>query len=135
MSIPVPTGKEATVLFKGLANLASLVKQAQQMGGKMKGIQERMKTERVTGSAGGGMVQVEVNGLGEMLRLTIDPALVEKGEREMIEDLVPAAVNQAVAKAKQLHTEAMQSLTEGLDVPGLDEALAKVTGADSTEDA
>lgn len=121
-------------MFKGLANFASLMKQAQQMGGKMKGIQEQMKAERAVGSAGGGMVQVEVNGLGEMLRLTIDPALVERGEREMIEDLVPAAVNQAQEKAKQLHSQAMQSLTEGMDVPGLDEALAKVTGTGTSED-
>jgi DNA-binding YbaB/EbfC family protein len=107
------------------------MKQAHQMGGKMKGIQERMKAERVSGSAGGGMVQAEVNGLGEMLRLTIDPVLVERGDREMIEDLVPAAVNQAQAKARQLHGEAMQSLTEGLNVPGLDEALANMTGTDT----
>ena len=108
------------------------MKQAQQMGGKMKGIQEQMKAERVTGSAGAGMVQAEVNGLGEMLRLTIDPALIERGDREMIEDLVPAAVNQAQEKARQLNSEAMQSLTEGMDVPGLDEALAKITGTDTS---
>lgn len=117
-------------MFKGLANLASLMKQAQQMGGKMQDIQQKLKTERVVGTAGGGMVEVEANGLGEIIRLKIDPALVEKGEREMIEDLVPAAVNQANARAKQLHTEAMQSLTEGMDLPGLNDALAKITGQD-----
>ena len=79
------------------------------------------------GKTGGGMVEVEVNGLGEVLRLTIDPQLVERGEREMIEDLVPAAVNQALAKAKQLHVEAMQSMTRDLDVPGLNEAIAQLT--------
>jgi DNA-binding YbaB/EbfC family protein len=119
-------------LFKGLANLASIVKQAQQMGGKVQDIQQKLKAERVVGSAGGGMVEVEANGLGEILRLKIDPALVEKGEREMIEDLVPAAVNQANARAKQLHTEAMQSLTEGMELPGLNDALAKITGTDPT---
>lgn len=119
-------------MFKGLANLASMMKQAQQMGGKMQGIQQKLKAERVVGTAGGGMVEVEANGLGEILRLKIDPALVEKGEREMIEDLVPAAVNQANARAKQLHTEAMQSLTEGIELPGLNDALAKITGTDPT---
>jgi DNA-binding YbaB/EbfC family protein len=106
------------------------MKQAQQMGGKMQDIQQKLKTQRVVGTAGGGMVEVEANGLGEIIQLKIDPALVEKGEREMIEDLVPAAVNQANARAKQLHSEAMQSLTEGMELPGLNDALAKITGQD-----
>ena len=115
-------------MFKGLANIATLLRQAQQMGTKMQGVSEQLKTQRASGSAGGGMVQVEVNGLGEVLRLTIDPAL---SDREMIEDLVPAAVNQAQVKARELHMRAMQSLATELDVPGLDEALANMTGGDS----
>jgi len=115
-------------LFKGLANIASLMKQAQQMGSKMQAVQDELKTQRAVGAAGGGMVEVEVNGLGEMLRLSIDPALIERGEREMIEDLIPAAANQAQAKAKQLHVEAMKSVTDGLNVPGLDEAMGQITG-------
>ena len=114
-------------MLKGLGNIASLMKQAQQMGGQLQQINERLKSQRATGAAGGGMVEVEVNGLGEVLRVAIDPALVERGEREMIEDLLPAAANQALAKAKQLHVEAMQSLTEGLDMPGLNEAISKIT--------
>lgn len=114
-------------MFKGLANLGSLMRQAQQMGSKMKDINEKLKQQRATGSAGGGMVEVEVNGLGEMLKLKIDPMLVDKGDREMIEDLVPAAVNQAQAKAKELHMQAMQSMTDGLDVPGLSDAIAEMT--------
>jgi DNA-binding YbaB/EbfC family protein len=109
-------------------NIASLMRQAHQVRGKMEEISERLRGERVTGSAGGGMVEVEVNGLGEVLRVKIEPALVERGEREMIEDLLPAAVNQAVARSKQLHFEAMKSLTEGLDMPGLNEAIAQITG-------
>ena len=120
-------------MFKGLANLASIMKQAQQMGGKVQELQQRLKSERVVGTAGGGMVEVEANGLGEIIRLTIDPTLVENNEREMIEDLVPAAVNQANAKAKQLHADMMKSVTEGLDLPGLDGALAKLTGTDPAE--
>lgn len=114
-------------MFKGLANIASLLRQAQQMGTKMQGISDQLRVQRATGSAGGGMVQVEVNGLGEVLKLTIDPAL---SDREMIEDLVPAAVNQAQAKARELHMRAMQSLATDLDVPGLDEALANMTGGE-----
>jgi DNA-binding YbaB/EbfC family protein len=115
-------------MFKGLGNLASIMKQAQQMGGKMQALNERLKDERATASTGAGMVEVEVNGLGEVLRVNIDPSLVESGDREMIEDLLPAAVNQAVLKARQLHAEAMKSVTDELNVPGLDEAMSKLTG-------
>ena len=115
-------------MFKGLANIATLMRQAHQMRGKMDEINQRLRDERVTGSAGGGMVEVEINGLGEVLRVTIEPALIERGEREMIEDLLPAAVNQAIARSKQFHVEAMKSLTEGLDMPGLNEAIAQITG-------
>jgi DNA-binding protein YbaB len=78
------------------------------------------------------MVQVEVNGLGEVLRVRIDPTLVARGEREMIEDLLPAAVNQAVAKANQLRLEAMQNMAQELNVPGLDAALAQLSGANDS---
>ncbi|EAQ81632.1 YbaB/EbfC family nucleoid-associated protein [Blastopirellula marina] len=111
-----------------LGGMVNMVRQAQEMGGKMQGLQEELRTKRVTGSAGGGMVEVEMTGTGEMLSLRIDPDLVARGEREIIEDLVPAAVNQASAKAKQLHAEMMQSLTSGMNVPGLDDALAQMTG-------
>jgi len=121
-------------LFKGLANLASLMKQAQSMGGKMREIQAELQAKRVTGEAGGGMVTVEVNGLGEILKLTIDPQLIERGEREMIEDLTPAAVNQAIARSKQLHVEAMKSMTGGVNLPGLDDALSKIAGMDAAPD-
>ena len=117
-------------MLKGLSNLASMMKQAQQMGSKMQEVQEQLKNQRTTGAAGGGMVEVEVNGNGEMLRLSIDPALIERGEREMLEDLIPAAANQANAKAKQLHAEAMQSVTQGMNLPGLDEAMSQITGGE-----
>ena len=104
------------------------MKTAQQMGGKMKGIQEGLKAARASGSAGGGMVEIEVNGLGDVLRAKIDPSLFDSGDREMLEDLLPAAINQAQGKAKQLHQEAMQSITDGLNLPGLGEALSQLTG-------
>lgn len=121
-------------MFRGLGNMASLLRQAQQMGGKMQAINDQLKAQRATGTAGGGMVEVEVNGLGQVMALKIDPALVDRGEREMIEDLVPAAVNQALAKAKQLHLDAMRSMTDGLDVPGLQEAFSRLTGGNQHEE-
>ena len=121
-------------MFKGLGNLGSMLKQAQEMGTKMQGLTEELKTRRATGSSGGGMVEVEANGAGEILKVRIDPTLFKQNDVEMIEDLIPAAVNQAITKTKQMHAEAMQSMTGGLNLPGLDEALASVTGNTLPED-
>jgi DNA-binding YbaB/EbfC family protein len=114
-------------MFKGLADLASVMRQAQQIKGKMEDVNRRLKGERVTASTGGGMIQVEANGLGEVVRVSIEPDLVQNGEREMIEDLLPAAFNQAVEKSKQLQAEAMKSVTDGLNLPGLDQALSQLS--------
>ena len=86
------------------------------------------KLEISEGVAGGGMVEVEMNGLQQMTKLTIEPSLVEKNEREMLEDLIPAAVNEAIQKSKELHVEEMKSLTDGFNIPGLDSAIEKFTG-------
>lgn len=115
-------------MFKGLANLGSIMKQAQQMGGKVEEMNAQLRQQRATANAGGGMVEVEVNGLGEVIKLTIDPLLIEKNERDMIEDLVPAAVNQAIKKSHELRAEAMKGLTSGIELPGLDDAIAKFSG-------
>ncbi len=115
-------------MFKGLSNLGALLRQAQQLGGRMHEIGEELKKRRATGSAGGGMVVIEVNGLMEVLRCQIDPQLFAGGDRELIEDLVATAVNQAIAKGKQMHGEVLRDLTGGADVPGLGEALSKFLG-------
>jgi DNA-binding YbaB/EbfC family protein len=121
-------------MFKSLgslANLGALVKQAQEMGGKMQALQEQLKTKRATGSAGGGLVEVDVNGLGDALAVRIDPSLIQKGERELIEDLLPAAINAAQAKAKELHAEAMQTLAGDLPIAGLSDALQQLSGGNA----
>lgn len=120
-------------MFKGLGNLAnlgSMLKQAQQMGTKMKALNEELKSKRVTGSAGGGMVEVDANGTGEILAVRIEAELFAKGDREMIEDLLPAAVNQALEKGKQLHAQAMQGITGDLNLPGLQDALADLANGE-----
>jgi DNA-binding YbaB/EbfC family protein len=104
------------------------MKQAQQMGGRVEDMNAQLRQQRATANAGGGMVEVEVNGLGEVIRLTIDPMLVENNERDMIEDLVPAAVNQAIQKSHALRAEAMKSLTSGMELPGIEDAIAKFSG-------
>jgi hypothetical protein len=117
-------------LFKGLGNLAqfgSIVKQAQEMSSRLQSVGDALKEKRVTGTAGGGLVVVETNGLGEVLAVRIDPSLVDEGDREIIEDLLPAAFNQANAKVKQLHSDAMQSVTQAIDLPGLRELVERLT--------
>jgi DNA-binding YbaB/EbfC family protein len=121
-------------VFKGLGNLANLgalVKQAQEMGGRMQAMQDELRAKRTTGAAGGGLVEVDVNGLAEVLAVRIDPSLVEKGEREMIEDLLPAAFNAAQQKARQMHAEAMQSIAGGLPLGGLQDALSQLSSGGS----
>ncbi len=115
-------------MFKELAGLGSLMKQAQEIGGRMQGLNEQMRHLRATGSAGGGMVEIEVNGLMEVLSCRIDEALMAQGDRELLEDLIVTAVNQATAKGKELHAEAMKEITGSLNVPGLDDALGKFLG-------
>lgn len=113
-------------MFKGLGNLANLggmLKQAQEMGGRLEQLTEQLKTKRVTGAAGGGLVEVEANGVGEVLAVRIDPSLFEKQDRELLEDLLPAAIKAAQNKAKELHSEAMSELTGGLNLPGLSDML------------
>ncbi|QDS97724.1 YbaB/EbfC family nucleoid-associated protein [Adhaeretor mobilis] len=120
-------------MLKGLGNLANLpgmLKQAQEMGGKMQQLGEQLKEKRVTGSSGGGMVEVEANGIGEVLAVRLDPSLVEKQDQELLEDLLPAAINAAQQKAKALNAEMMQELTGGLNLPGLGDALGSLTGED-----
>jgi len=111
----------------------SLLKNAQQISGKMQELNEELKKRRVTGTAGGGMVEIEANGLLEAIRCQIDPQLIAQGDRELIEDLVVVAMNQAVAQGKQIHGELARSLTGGMGLPGLDEAIAKFTGSGEEE--
>lgn len=119
-------------MFGALGNLTSMLRQAQQIGGRLEGINVELKNRRVVGSAGGGMVEVEVNGLQEVLNCKLDPGLVSGGDRELLEDLVRAATNDAISKSKQLYAEAMKSLMGGMELPGLNEVLSKLTGGDGS---
>ncbi len=112
-------------MFKELAALGSFWKQAQQLGGRMKELTEELRVRRVTGSAGGGLVEIDVNGLVEVVRCRVDPALLAQQDRELLEDLIASATNQAIGKAKELHAEAMRSLTGGMQLPGLEKLMGK----------
>jgi DNA-binding YbaB/EbfC family protein len=115
-------------MFKGLSAFSSIIKQAQQMGQRMRELNDELRKRRVTGTAGGEMVEVEVNGLLEVLRCQIQPQLLNPSDRELLEELVVAATNQALAKARQLSAEAMKELGGGLEVPGLEDMLGKLLG-------
>ena len=115
-------------MFKGLGDLASLMKQASQMKGLVGEMQEKLSRLRVTGTAGGGMVQVEVSGDQKETACTISDSLAATGDREMLEDLVVAATNQAMEKAREAAAGEMNQLAGGLDMPGLSDALSQMNG-------
>lgn len=101
---------------KGLGNL---LKQAQQMHAKINQLQEEMASKTVEVSSGGGMVSVTINGRQEILSIRIDPEVVNREDVEMLQDLVVAAVNEAIRKSQQMMTEEMKKITGGLNIPGL----------------
>jgi len=107
-------GRRAKV--KGLVDL---MKQAQKIKAKMEELQEEMAQRTVEASAGGGMVKVVMNGRQEILRLEIDPEVVDPQEVEMLEDLIIAAVNEGIRRSQQLWSEELQKLTGGLPIPGI----------------
>ena len=113
-------------MFKGLGQLASLMKQAQQLQGRMKDMQEILRKLKVEGTAGGGMVTVEMNGQQQLLACRIEESLFASHDRELVEDVVVAAVNQAMEKVRQTTAEEMSKITGGMDVPGLSNALSEM---------
>jgi DNA-binding YbaB/EbfC family protein len=110
-------------MFKALGNIASIMKQASAMKGKMAELQEKLGRVRVEGTAGGGMVTVEVSGHQKVLAVRVADSLLNPGDREMLEDLLAAATNQALEKSREAAAREMSELTGGLDIPGLDDAL------------
>ncbi len=113
-------------MFGKMFELGSLMKQAQSFGGKVQEMNESLKQIRVTGSAAGGMVTVNMNGLQEVLGCKIDPALFKQEDAELMEELVVAATNDAIEESRRLQTENMKSLTEGIDMGNLGDVLGKL---------
>jgi DNA-binding YbaB/EbfC family protein len=98
-------------------NLGALMKQAQQMQENMKRMQEQLATVEVEGQSGAGMVKVLMNCRHDVRRVTIDPGVMD--DREMLEDLLAAAVNDAVRKVEATVQEKMASVTAGMLPPGM----------------
>lgn len=103
-------------MAKGMGNL---LKQAQQMQAKMAKIQEEVGARTVEASVGGGMVKVLANGKQEILSISIEPQVVDPDDIDMLQDLVVAAVNQALKEAGEMMAVEMGKVTGGIKVPGL----------------
>lgn len=102
-----------------IGGMGNLLKQAQEMQARMAKVQEELGQKTVEGSAGGGMVQVTVNGQFNLTAVKIEPAVISADEREMLEDLILAAVNDGMRKARDMVSAEMSKLTGGLKIPGL----------------
>ncbi len=102
-----------------MANIGKLMKQAQQMQAKMAQVQEELAKTEFEVSSGGGMVTVRMNGQQEVLVVKIEDEVFSDGDKEMLEDLIVAAINEARQKAADMAKEQMSSLTGGMNIPGL----------------
>ncbi len=100
-----------------MKNLGQLMKQAQEMQGKMSELQEKLQATEVEGVSGGGMVRLWLSGKGELKRVKLDRTAVDANETEMLEDLMVAAHADAKMKIETKVAEQMQELTGGLPLP------------------
>ena len=100
--------------FGGGANMQQLMRQAQKMQQQMTEMQEKLDAEEYEAAAGGGMVQVKVSGKCELTSITIDPQVIDPDDAEMLEDLVKAAVNEALRKGEEAREAAMGKMAPGM---------------------
>ena len=103
--------------MKNIPNMGSLLKQAQQFQSKMTKLQEELGDKTVETTSGGGMVTVVANGRQEILSIRIEPEVIDPEDVDMLQDLILAAVNDALTKAKGMVNEEMGKLTQGLGLP------------------
>lgn len=100
-------------------NMGDMMKQAQAMQEKLGKIQEEAETKSVEASAGGGMVTITANGGMKITKIVIDPEVLKSEDPEMLQDLLVAATNEALRKAKELMAQEVKGLTGGLGIPGM----------------
>lgn len=106
-------------MFGGMGNLGNIMKQAQAMQERLAKVQAEVAMKTVQASSGGGMVTVTVNGGLEIVSVKIDPEVVKANDADMLQDLVVAATNEALRKAREMVAEEMKGVTGGLQIPGL----------------
>ena len=100
-------------------NIAQIAKMAKQMQTQVAQVQNELRETTLEATAGGGAVRVVITGAQEVRHIEIDPAAVDPAEVEMLQDLVMAAVNDAIARSKELERERMASVAGGMGLPGL----------------
>lgn len=100
-----------------MKNLGKMMKQAQEMQGKMADMQETLTKAECTGQSGGGLVSVTLNGKGDMKNLKIDPSIFNSDDAEMVEDLIKAAFNEAKRKVEDHSKAEMAKITGGMQLP------------------
>jgi DNA-binding YbaB/EbfC family protein len=100
-------------------NLGSMMKQAQKLQGDMQKLQDELGNRTTEGTAGGGMVKAVVTGKQDVVSIEIEKEVVDPDDVEMLQDLVTAAVNEALRKSREMVTEEMSKLTGGIQIPGL----------------
>ncbi len=105
--------------FGGMGNMGNLLKQAQEMQAKLARVQEEMAQKTVEATSGGGMVKVTVNGQLSLSSIKIDATVVNPEEIDMLQDLILAAVNEGVRRAREMVSEEMSKLTGGFKIPGM----------------
>lgn len=99
--------------------IGNIMKQAQQMQAKIARVQQELETREVEATAGGGMVTALVNGKQQVLDLKIEKDVVDPEDVEMLQDLVLAAVNEAIKKSQDMIQEEMSKVTGGMNIPGM----------------
>ena len=102
-----------------MVNIQQLMQQAQRMQQQMAQKQAELAEKTVTAQSGGGMVTATVNGAHELLELSIDPDVIDPEDKEMLEDMVVAAVNQAMQQAEEMAQQELGKLAGGMNIPGL----------------
>ena len=105
--------------MKGIPNVGNLMKQAQKIQSQMTKLQDELGDRTIEASSGGGMVTVVVNGRQEILTMNIDPEVIDPDDVEMLQDLIIAAVNDGMSRAKDMVSEEMGKLTKGLNLPNI----------------
>ncbi|MCK9216475.1 MAG: YbaB/EbfC family nucleoid-associated protein [Firmicutes bacterium] len=102
----------------GMGNMGNMMKQAQKMQREMLKLQEEIEQRTVEASSGGGAVNVVVSGKKDVRSITIEPEVVDPDDIEMLQDLIMAAINEAIRKADEMVAQEMSKLTGGLNLPG-----------------
>ncbi len=114
MKVRLPQGQGG-----GPSNMQSMIKQAQKMQEEMAQKQAELEEREYDVAAGGGVVKVKINGKKEILSVNIDPEVIDPDDKETLEDLIVAAVNEAIKKVEAISAEEMQKITGTLNMPGL----------------